>query len=60
MSVPADHLDKETHARILQSKILPNSGINEATSQAHPKFPENEPAPFFTLPRKVSEINLIL
>jgi predicted ABC-type ATPase len=37
MSVPAEHLDKETHARILQNRILPNSGIDEATSQAHPK-----------------------
>ncbi|QWP74969.1 zeta toxin family protein [Lysobacter sp. K5869] len=37
MSVPADRLDPTAHAKILKNQILPASGIDHATAQAHPK-----------------------
>lgn len=37
MSVRPDTLDKDEHARILRERIIPNSGLADATSQEHPK-----------------------
>lgn len=37
MSAPDSRLDHETHARLLQEKVIPNGGMNETSAQAHPK-----------------------
>lgn len=37
MSAPDSRLDHETHARLLQEKVIPNGGVNETSSQIHPK-----------------------
>lgn len=37
MSPPDSRLDHEAHARLLQEKVIPNGGMNETSSQAHPK-----------------------
>jgi Zeta toxin len=37
MSAPNNTLDKETHARILAEKIIPDSGLNDVLSHDRPK-----------------------
>lgn len=34
---PDSQLDHETHARLLREKVIPKSGMNETSSQEHPK-----------------------
>jgi Zeta toxin len=37
MNTPDNALDKETHARILSEKVIPNSGLNDVLSHEKPK-----------------------
>ncbi|MDR1075495.1 MAG: zeta toxin family protein [Xanthomonadaceae bacterium] len=37
MSTPDSHLDPATHARVFVDDIIPESGLNETTSQARPR-----------------------
>ncbi|WP_333622153.1 zeta toxin family protein [Stenotrophomonas indicatrix] len=37
MSAPDGRLDHETHARLLREKVIPKGGVNETSSQVHPK-----------------------
>lgn len=37
MSDTQSRLDDETHARLLREEIIPKSGMNETSSQDHPK-----------------------